>query len=707
VGALPVIRATGFLARLKPAQAQRGRGRSTRRELPILAVALSCAVPPAAQRTGGEPNQEPVVADSVAHWLTSQAIRLRTVEAGNGFADMQPLREVVGDARIVALGEPTHGNREIFQLKHRILEFLVREMGFNIFALEAPLPESFDINEYILNGTGDPANALAGITMWTWDTEEVLAVIEWMRSYNADPANTRKLKFYGFDMQAPERAARVTLDYLDRVDPALAETARERLGSLAVPFTDPDAFGWRPVIDSEADSAAARTIRNVLATLDGRREAHIGQSGHEAWAFARHHAHVLAGWIEANRDRGRAYGAVRDLTMAENVRWILEREGGAAKVVLWGHNVHVSNAPASHRPDSSDWAGRHLRRMYGNDLVIFGVLFDRGGFRAVEAMPVGALRDFRVGPAPGGTVEAVLAAAGLKVAVIDLRPLPPTGAVAEWFGVPRATRNSWGDYSESARDDYFLNYLLPEAFDALLFVDWTTPVRTLNPADYEALPVLASPANLDFETSRDGGAPEDWLAWSKLRRLGYEVVTSADRPYRGSRSAMLRREPGQYPGEASGSVLQRIDASPFRGRRIRLRAAARADVSDEDGFAFLRLQIQPAPAPDAHGVPGGIFDTLDEHRVDSAGWRVYEIVADVPEHAGVISYGLFLTGVGTAWLDDVTVEGLDGAATMPRTGSAGAAIRPSSAQLTAERSAAEATGAGRCAVMESTRKLSS
>jgi erythromycin esterase len=631
-----------------------------KRALPILAaLALSCAVPPVAQRAGGEANDEPAVADSVAHWLASHAIRLRTVEAGNAFADMQPLKNVVRNARIVALGEPTHGNREIFQLKHRMLEFLVTEMGFDIFAIEASLPESFDINEYILTGTGDPANALAGITMWTWDTEEVLALIEWMRSYNADPANARKLKFYGFDMQSPERAARVTLDYLSRVDPTLAETAQERLGRLAVPFTDPDAFGWRPVTDSEADSAAARAIRNVVMNLDGRTETYISQSSREEWAFARHHAHVLARWIEANNDGGRAYGAVRDQTMAENVRWILDREGEAAKVVLWGHNVHVSDAPATHRTDSSDWAGRHLRRTYGDDMVIFGTLFDRGGFRAIDAEPSGELRDFSVGPAPEGTVEAMFAAAGLKVAAIDLRRLPLTGAVADWFAGPRATRNSWGGYSESAPDAYFMDYFLPEAFDALLFVDSTTPVRTLNPADYEALPVLALPVNLDFENSRDGVAPEDWIAWAKLRRLGYEVITSAELPYSGRRSAMIRRHPGQYPGEASGSVLQRIDASPYRGRRIRLRAAARADVAD-DGFAFLRLQIQPAPAPDVHEAPAAIFDSLDEHRVDSAGWRVYEIVADVPEHAGVISYGLFLAGVGRAWLDDVTVEVLDG-----------------------------------------------
>ena len=169
---------------------------------------------------------EKATADAVKSWLAANAIRLSTVEAGHGFADMQPLKKIVGEARVVSLGEATHGTREFFQLKHRMLEFLVNEMGFNIFAIEATMPESFDINEYVLTGQGDPAKALAGIYFWTWDTEEVLGMIEWMRRYNADAQHTRKVKFYGFDMQSAARAAKVTLAYLRRVDPASIQRRR-------------------------------------------------------------------------------------------------------------------------------------------------------------------------------------------------------------------------------------------------------------------------------------------------------------------------------------------------------------------------------------------------------------------------------------------------------------------------------------------------
>ena len=136
--------------------------------------------------------EERAAVDATRRWLAANAIPLTTVEAGHGFADMQPLQAIVGNARIVSLGEATHGTREFFQLKHRMLEFFVSEMGFTIFGIEATMTESFDINEYVLTGKGDPAKGLAGIYFWTWDTEEVLDMIQWMRRYNAHPGTPRR-----------------------------------------------------------------------------------------------------------------------------------------------------------------------------------------------------------------------------------------------------------------------------------------------------------------------------------------------------------------------------------------------------------------------------------------------------------------------------------------------------------------------------------
>src|SRR5258708_31318593 len=122
----------------------------------------------------------PSVPKEVTVWLQSAAIPLDSTSPHSGQKDLLPLLSVIGDARIVAMGEATHGTREFFQLKHRMLAFLVEKMGFTVFGIEANWPESLAVNDYVLNGKGDPAQVLAGLYFWTWNTEEVLDMIQWM-----------------------------------------------------------------------------------------------------------------------------------------------------------------------------------------------------------------------------------------------------------------------------------------------------------------------------------------------------------------------------------------------------------------------------------------------------------------------------------------------------------------------------------------------
>jgi erythromycin esterase-like protein len=155
-------------------------------------------------------------ADPIVEWIRSHAVPLKTPEAGNGFDDMRPLRAMIGDARIVSLGEATHGSREFFQLKHRMLEFMASEMGFSIFSIEANLPEAYRLNDYVLEGKGDPAQLLRGMYFWTWDTEEVLEMIRWMREFNK--SGKGRVQFTGFDMQTPTVAAAIVRDFTSRYD---------------------------------------------------------------------------------------------------------------------------------------------------------------------------------------------------------------------------------------------------------------------------------------------------------------------------------------------------------------------------------------------------------------------------------------------------------------------------------------------------------
>jgi erythromycin esterase-like protein len=175
-------------------------------------------------------------------WLVEHAIPFDTPEAASGFDDLEPLRTVVGDARIVGLGECTHGTSEVFRFKHRLVEFLAAEMDFTVFSIEANMPEAYRLNDYVLGGEGEPETLIGGMYFWTWSTEEVLAMVEWMREFNA--SGKGRIQFTGFDMQTPDVAMGIVTDFLEGVDAPTAKkvggryfrmkTARPKSGTFGM-----------------------------------------------------------------------------------------------------------------------------------------------------------------------------------------------------------------------------------------------------------------------------------------------------------------------------------------------------------------------------------------------------------------------------------------------------------------------------------------
>jgi erythromycin esterase len=604
----------------------------------------------ASERHAYQTNEREKIA-AVKKWLATHAIPLRTVEAENGFTDMQPLKKLVGAARLVALGEATHGTREFFQLKHRMLEFLVSEMGFTIFGIEATMPEAFDINEYVLTGKGDPAKALAGLYFWTWDTEEVLEMIRWMRRYNEEPHHNRKVKFYGFDMQFVPRAALTARAYLRQVDPEQSAAFEERFALLINPFTAPDLANLAKEKKEEMASAAAA----LVARFDERKQDYSQRTGASAWAIARQHAKILAQNLELQKSIETSF-AVRDRAMAENIQWILEHEGPGTKMVVWAHNGHVAIQPFGNVPSM----GVHLRKMFGSDLMVFGFAFNQGSFQAME-MPFPSekgLHSFTVGPAPEGSLDAILAAAGLSLAAIDLRAVPKDGPVAEWFSVDHATRNIGAGYAEQYAASFLAPQTVPRFYDALFFVEKTSSARSNEAGLRPVSQRLQAPANLDFENGELGKPPIDWLIPSQLGVFDFQVAVTAENPRQGKRSVMISRAAGQHKhyGETVGTLHQRLDATAYRGKKIKLRAAVRAEVKGLGNGAHLWLRVtKPGFGPQTLA----FYDNMAGQPITASEWREYEIPGEVAADAYAIDYGLALVGEGRAWLDAVSLEVAD------------------------------------------------
>jgi erythromycin esterase-like protein len=166
--------------------------------------------------------------DPIVEWVRHEAKPFATTEPRADHSDLAALRTIVGDAHIVGLGEGTHGTHEFFQMKHRITEFLASEMGFHVFAIEANMPEAYRVNDYVLTGRGDPKALIRGMYFWTWQTEEVLAMVEWMRKFNA--SGRGRIEFLGFDMQTPDTAEAIVRRFVARAEPTYLGTMDSVLG---------------------------------------------------------------------------------------------------------------------------------------------------------------------------------------------------------------------------------------------------------------------------------------------------------------------------------------------------------------------------------------------------------------------------------------------------------------------------------------------
>lgn len=435
-------------------------------------------------------NVHPAAPSDVIAALDDHATSLATTDPTESNHDINAIRDHLDDARIVGLGEATHGTREFFQLKARLIQYLVTELDTRIVALEANLPETLAIDEYVVHGRGDPREALEGVYFWTWNVESILELLEWLRTFNADRPLEDQVRFYGVDAQYAHGAVERLRDFVGRVDPDVHEAVE---GELTVV----DAEGSPPHQDDDlADRVAA--AERVLPTLrDWLDDGHEGTDATQReWARARRHATV----IEQVTDYRRAMMArqaaaddavepierclaVRDRAMVNNLGWILRQED-PERVALWAHDGHLNRQDQrSRRTDATAPSlGRHLADRHGEDYLAVGFAFSRGSFRAMGRPPDGddgefSLREWTLDEPLPGTIAAALDGLDRPLAVVDVEAAADDGRAAEWLAQPRRHFSTGAVYDPSDPEDFVREYRYPEAFDLLCYVAETSRAR--------------------------------------------------------------------------------------------------------------------------------------------------------------------------------------------------------------------------------------
>jgi erythromycin esterase len=362
-------------------------------------------------------------------WARNASFPFTTDDPDVPSTDLDPLRPLVGGATIVALGEATHGTREFFRMKHRVLAWLVREMGFSHFGIEASLPEALAVDHYVQTGEGNPKQLLSDLRYWTWNTTEVLALIEWMRNWNATGKQPR-VHFTGFDMGYPGVAIDSVIAFTSRMAPgagAGVSAAYRCLNELRDP--PPNSFQLN-FAQYQAQSAEYRAscragIRDVDSLFARNAASWSSVEGNEKYRVMRRLARIVDQTEELASAATEQGVAVRDQLMAENVGWWHDTHAPGAKMVLWAHNAHISRVPRM--------MGDHLSRRYGAEYLVMAQTFGTGSFNAVFVSNANVNLDLRSHTVTGlreEAIESVFMAIGLERLIFDARRLRSDSSAA-------------------------------------------------------------------------------------------------------------------------------------------------------------------------------------------------------------------------------------------------------------------------------------
>ncbi|MFL6594638.1 MAG: erythromycin esterase family protein [Chthoniobacterales bacterium] len=419
-----------------------------------------------------------------------EIVRAAAEPLTGGVSDYDSLLALVGDARVVLLGEASHGTHEFYRERAQITKRLITERGFNAIAVEADWPDAYRINSFV-QGVGSDADAVASLSgfkrfpQWMWRNADVLDFISWLREYNDGQAERNKCGYYGLDLYSLHGSIEAVLDYLKRVDPEAAQRALKHYGCFEQFGASTEAYGYATAFGMRSD--CEREVVNELVALRRKAMDYLhrdGQVAADAYFCAEQNALVVRNAEEYYRNmfqRGAASWNLRDSHMMESLR-ALEKHlsstrGRAAKIVVWAHNSHLGDARATEMGERGEWnLGQLARDHFKRDVVLIGFTTHTGTVTAASDWDAPAERK-QIRPSMRDSYERVFHEADCPRFFLNLRDGGDTSAALRAERLERAIGVIYRP--ESERASHYFNARLPDQFDAVLHFDYTSAVEPL------------------------------------------------------------------------------------------------------------------------------------------------------------------------------------------------------------------------------------
>ena len=322
--------------------------------------------------------------------LDRRIVPIKSLEPNSANKDLIPLKNIIGNSAIVALGENSHGSSSIYKLKLRMVKYLVENEGFSIFALESPTVEADRINDYVSFGKGTIEEVIKDLVYPSWQTQEMIDIIQWMKSHNQSAK--KKIEFRGFDMQNGLSALKAVEDFAKINDPTLTASLLE-LDKLYSETTKNDQK-WKLIVQKSDEVNLYLTSKKY--------------SGVDPKYFERikHYMNIFLQSLSSNYKYEKA--KTRDEYMAQNIDWLVKHSEANTKIILSADNTHVTKA--------SGKMGFFLKDWYGDNYLVFGFTYNKGSYSAY-----GPEKHYEVHPSFVGTYEYFFSKSKFKNYFLDIK----------------------------------------------------------------------------------------------------------------------------------------------------------------------------------------------------------------------------------------------------------------------------------------------
>ena len=434
------------------------------------------------------PFRQPIaaVAPSVSLLLAECAEPFASIDE----VDVGPLATRLQDARVVLIGESSHGTSEFYRMRARITRELIERHGFSIVALEADWPDAARIDHYVRDRRVPASEwtAFSRFPAWMWRNEETRAFVDWLHVHNASLPADRRVRFAGIDVYGLYNSIDAIVRLLEDKDPETARIARHRYACLSPWEHEPSSYG-RAALESGMPKCE-REVLDMLDDLLQRRMEWMRRNDEEMFEILQH-AHAIAdaeAYYRVMWLGGRSSWNLRDRHMFESLSRLLEFQGDRGKAVVWAHNSHVGDARATSMSARGEFnIGQLCREEWGEGCRLVGMGTDRGTVAAASHWG-GAMEIKKVRPAHERSFERLCHDTDLPAFVLPLRR-PRQKELTQRFSSELLQRAIGVVYRpETELQSHYLHAAPALQFDEYVWFDQSRAVSPLLTRELEGLP---------------------------------------------------------------------------------------------------------------------------------------------------------------------------------------------------------------------------